>query len=62
MLAVSADLKELKGARAVFAQQIRRDSSEGPVLAEGTAVVACCDAANGKARRWPKEFVEGMNR
>ena len=60
MLAVSADLTELKGARAHFVQEIRRDSNEGDLLAAGTAEVACIDTSNGRARRWPADFFEGL--
>jgi tol-pal system-associated acyl-CoA thioesterase len=62
ILAVSADLLEIKGARAVFVQEIRRDSSGGEMLVEGRAEVACVDSANGRARRWPAEFVKELNR
>jgi tol-pal system-associated acyl-CoA thioesterase len=62
MLAVSADLIEMKGARAVFAQQVRRDSQQGDLLAEGRAEVACIDIASGKARRWPEELLKELNR
>ena len=60
MLSVSAKLDSIKGARAVFEQQIRRDGAEGELLAEGRAVVACIDIASGKARRWPQSFIEGL--
>jgi acyl-CoA thioester hydrolase len=60
MLAVSAELAELKGARAVFAQEIRQGSEQGAVLACATAEVACIERASGRARRWPGEFVEGL--
>lgn len=60
MLAVSAELSEIRGARAEFAQQIRRDSADGALIAEGSARVACIDAAGGRARRWPEQFLEGL--
>jgi tol-pal system-associated acyl-CoA thioesterase len=62
MLAVSAEISKLQGARAVFAQQVRRDSSEGELLAEAKADVACIDGASGKPRRWPQEILEELNR
>jgi len=62
MLSVSALLMELRGARAVFAQEIRQGASAGPLLATGRAEVACVERASGRARRWPKEFLEGLNR
>jgi tol-pal system-associated acyl-CoA thioesterase len=61
MLAVSADLIELKGARATFAQEIRRDSNGGELLATGRAEVACIDTTNGRATRWPANFFEEPN-
>lgn len=62
MLAVGADLVELKGARARFGQEIRRESGTGERLVSAAAEVACIDAASGRARRWPNEILEGMNR
>jgi tol-pal system-associated acyl-CoA thioesterase len=61
MLAVAASLGEITGARAVFAQQIRRDASDGELLVEGRAEVACIDSTSGKARRWPQEILERLN-
>jgi tol-pal system-associated acyl-CoA thioesterase len=59
-LMVSAAVTELKGARAVFEQQLRRDGQSGELLAEGRADVACVDKASGRARRWPDEFLERL--
>jgi acyl-CoA thioester hydrolase len=61
MLAVSAALDGLRGARASFAQQIRLGSAGGELLALGRAEVACVDKQAGKARRWPREFLERLN-
>jgi tol-pal system-associated acyl-CoA thioesterase len=61
MLAVGAGLAEFTKARAVFAQQVRRDSRDGELLVEGRAEVACIDATSGKARRWPKDIPERLN-
>jgi len=61
MLVVSSDLAELKGARARFVQEIRSDSSEGTLLADARAEVACIDSASGQARRWPTTVLEGLN-
>ncbi|HEY5667067.1 MAG TPA: YbgC/FadM family acyl-CoA thioesterase [Gammaproteobacteria bacterium] len=61
VLAVSADLTELKGARAWFSQEIRRESSAGELIAEGRAEIACIDLAGKRARRWPRTFLEGLN-
>jgi tol-pal system-associated acyl-CoA thioesterase len=60
MLCVSAGLEELKGARAVFVQQIRRASEAGDLLARGLAEVACVDRTTGRARRWPGELLERL--
>jgi acyl-CoA thioester hydrolase len=62
MLAVSANLQEVKGAAGLFAQEIRRESSAGVLLAEATARVACIDADSGRVRRWPKNILERLNR
>ena len=61
MLAVGARLGGFTGARAVFEQQIRRDSRDGEVLVEGKAEVACVDTTSGKARRWPENILERLN-
>ena len=61
MLAVAAGIGEIAGARANFTQQIRRDSQDGELLAEGRAEVACMDVASGKARRWPENILERLN-
>jgi tol-pal system-associated acyl-CoA thioesterase len=60
MLAVGATLSDLSGARAVFAQQVRRDSAAGELLAEARAVVACIDQSVRRARRWPPEFLQRL--
>jgi tol-pal system-associated acyl-CoA thioesterase len=59
-LLVSAEVSELKGARAVFVQQIRRDKSDGDLLAEGRAEVACIDKESGRPRRWPGDVLERL--
>jgi len=60
MLMVSADVKELTGARAIFTQQVRRAVQTGELLAEGRADVACIDKVSGRARRWPDELLERL--
>jgi 4-hydroxybenzoyl-CoA thioesterase/acyl-CoA thioester hydrolase len=62
VLAVSADLVELRGARARFRQEVRRGSSDGELIAQGRAEIACVDSASHRARRWPTTFLEGLNR
>jgi tol-pal system-associated acyl-CoA thioesterase len=61
ILHVSAELTELKGARARFAQEIRKGSGSGELLVEGRAECACIDRASGRARRWPDNIVEDLN-
>lgn len=61
MLTVGAGLGNFTGARAVFVQQIRRDSQDGELLVEGKAEVACIDVSSGKARRWPQAILERLN-
>jgi len=60
-LAISAELEALKGARAVFAQEVRQGSERGALLARGRAECACIERASGRARRWPREFVEDLS-
>jgi YbgC/YbaW family acyl-CoA thioester hydrolase len=60
MLAVSAELLELKGARVVFGQQVRQGAEGGTLLARGKAECACIERASGRARRWPQELIEGF--
>lgn len=60
MLSVSAEVTHLKGARAKFVQQIRRNTSDGELLAEGQAEVACIDKSSGRATRWPTKVFEGL--
>jgi tol-pal system-associated acyl-CoA thioesterase len=59
-LVVGARLEELQGARAVFAQAVRRESSDGELLSEGRAEVACIERAGGRPRRWPSDFIESL--
>lgn len=59
-LAVSAEASELKGARIGFAQQVRRGSDHGEVLAEASAKVACIDCDSGRPRRWPEGVLKEL--
>jgi tol-pal system-associated acyl-CoA thioesterase len=54
MLQVGARLVEMKGARAMFAQEVRLSAAEGRLLVEARAEVACIDAASGRVKRWPQ--------
>ncbi len=53
MLYVSADLAEVRGARVIFDQSIRRHESDGELVCSGRAEVACMDAGSGRPRRLP---------
>jgi tol-pal system-associated acyl-CoA thioesterase len=44
---------EARGARMLFAQEVRRNDPDGEVACEGVAEVACKDARRGRPRRWP---------
>jgi tol-pal system-associated acyl-CoA thioesterase len=59
-LVISAELDSLKGARAVFRQQVRRETSRGELLARGRAEVACVARGGGRPRRWPEQFLESL--
>lgn len=62
LLEVGAELTDAKGARVVFAQRIRRAEREAALICEGSAEVACMDAAAGKPRRWPRELLRELTR
>ncbi len=53
VLYVSAEVAEARGARMLFAQEVRRNDPDGDVVCEGVAEVACKDARRGRPRRWP---------
>ena len=61
VVAVSAALDELKGARAGFSQEVRRDTSDGELLVSASASVACIEGASGRPCRWPEEVLEDLN-
>ena len=60
MLQVSAEVSNLKGARAEFTQQVRRESVDGELLVEATATVACIDRTTGQPKRWPSNFAKEL--
>ena len=60
-LYVAAELSKVTGARFVFRQDIRRDTSDGLLLCEGVAEVACMDAMQRKPRRVPKALLKELN-
>jgi acyl-CoA thioester hydrolase len=63
MLSVEANVTDIKGARIVFEQNVRRlngrdvDAGEGELICEGRAEVACMDAATNRPRRFPGELM-----
>lgn len=56
MLHVSAAVVTARGARVVFAQSVRRES-DGELICDGVAEVACMDAAAGRPRRFPAALI-----
>ena len=58
LLEVGAEIAELRGARIVFDQWIRRGGGE--LLCDGRAEVACIDARDGKPRRLPQIILQEL--
>ena len=52
-LSVSANVTEIRGARMVFEQTVRRGAPDGELVCSGTAEVACMDAISRRPRRFP---------
>ena len=61
MLEVSAEVTELSAVRFVFEQRIHRTPGGGEVLCLAQAEVACVDSRNGKPRRLPADFLNGID-
>ena len=61
MLEVSAEVTELSAVRFVFEQSIQRTPGDGEVLCLAQAEVACVDSRNGKPRRLPADFLNGID-
>lgn len=61
MLSVSANVTEIRGARMVFEQPVRRDAPGGELVCEGVAEVACMDAATRRPRRFPGPILNGWS-
>jgi acyl-CoA thioester hydrolase len=53
MLCVSANVTQIRGARMVFEQPVRRGAPEGELVCKGVAEVACMDATTRRPRRFP---------
>ncbi|HEY5624195.1 MAG TPA: YbgC/FadM family acyl-CoA thioesterase [Gammaproteobacteria bacterium] len=60
MVYVTAELAELKRARFIFNQSIRRESRDGEVVCVGKAEVACMDVEQRKPRRVPAELMSEL--
>ncbi len=61
-LYVSAETRDVRGARMGFAQQIRRGDPAGELVCDGLAEVACMDPRAGRARRIPATLLSELNR
>lgn len=61
LLQVGARIAELRGARIVFDQWIRRTDAHGGLVCEGRAEVACVDAREGKPRRLPPIILQELS-
>ena len=61
MLEVSAEVTELSAVRFVFEQSIHRTPGDGEVLCLAQAEVACVDSGNGRPRRLPANFLNGID-
>lgn len=60
LLQVGAEIAELRGARIVFEQWIRRGDRGGELLCDGRAEVACIGARDGKPRRLPQVILQEL--
>ena len=61
MLYITADLAQVKGARFMFEQSVRRESPDGELLCRGVAEVACMDLERLKPRRVPAALLSALN-
>ena len=62
LLHVAARVSMLRGARIVFAHEIRRNAENGELVCRATAEVACMDAERGGPRRLPAELLREWER
>lgn len=60
LLYVTAGVSQVRGARVIFAQEVRRGAADGAVICEGVAEVACMDTAGGAPRRLPAALVSEL--
>lgn len=61
MLSIAANVTEIRGARMVFEQPVRRGSPQGELVCSGVAEVACMDARTGRPRRFPDAILSEWN-
>ncbi len=61
MLSVSANVTEIRGARMIFDQPVRRGAPDGELVCNGVAEVACMDAVTRRPRRFPKAILSEWN-
>lgn len=61
MLYITAELAELKGARFIFEQSVRRESPDGELLCSGVAEVACMDPEQLRPRRVPEALLSVLS-
>jgi len=61
MLSVSANVTDIRGARMVFEQPVRRGASDGELVCNGIAEVACMDATTRRPRRFPDAIFSEWN-
>lgn len=54
ILSIEANVADIRGARIVFEQSVRR---AGELICEGRAEVACMDAVTNRPRRFPEELL-----
>lgn len=60
-LSVSANVTEIRGARMVFEQPVRRGAPDGELVCSGIAEVACMDAKTRRPRRFPDPILNGWS-
>ena len=62
MLQVSARVAEVSAVRFLFNQDIRRETTDGELLCDGVAQVACVDTRTGRPRRLPEYVIADLNK
>ena len=62
MLQVSARVAEVSAVRFLFNQDIRRETTDGELLCDGVAQVACVDTRTGRPRRLPEYVIADLDK